>query len=463
MKNIKNVRFAILCLYVILILSGCKKLIEIDPPIDKITGNSVFSDPASAAKVLTGIYYDMSVGGSVFAGSNSLSVRLAYASDELVDVTESDPYYKNALSAKGDVDFWIQLYKYIFRANAAIEGISTSDALSAKLKSQLLGEAKFIRALNYFYLINLYGDVPLLLTTDYTVNALSPRKPKAEIYAQIINDLKEAKLALSADYLGGNAQVQSSQRTRPNQNTASALLARVYLYTEDWQKAEAESSLLISQSDKYALDIPESNFLFNSREAIWQLETAEYIHATADALYFIPGIDRTELSFHLSPALVSEFSSPDLRKSNNMMEFLSTGLYYPYKYKSVSDNPIGEYLMVFRLSEQYLIRAEARANQGKLAGSNSAKSDVDAVRLRSGLSASDAVTKDEILDVVMEERRLELFTEWGHRWFDLKRTGRIDDVLKNAKGIAWQSTDQLLPIPNSELQKDKNLIQNPGY
>jgi hypothetical protein len=116
---------------------------------------------------------------------------------------------------------------------------------------------------------------------------------------------------------------------------------------------------------------------------------------------------------------------------------------------------------VLRLAEQYLIRAEARANQNNIAG---AVDDINVIRTRAGLPAvSQGVSKDQCLLAIEQERRIELFTEWGHRWFDLKRTNRADAVLSTLKSPNWQSADRLYPIPQSELETDVHLNQNPGY
>src|SRR3546814_2883222 len=102
---------------------------------------------------------------------------------------------------------------------------------------------------------------------------------------------------------------------------------------------------------------------------------------------------------------------------------------------------------MLRLAERYLIRAEARARQDKLAGPDGATFDINAIRLRSGLDATDALTKEQLLAAIEQERRVELFAEWGHRWFDLKRTARASEILKPQKGENWQQTDMLYPIP----------------
>ncbi|MCK9305851.1 MAG: RagB/SusD family nutrient uptake outer membrane protein, partial [Bacteroidales bacterium] len=142
----------------------------------------------------------------------------------------------------------------------------------------------------------------------------------------------------------------------------------------------------------------------------------------------------------------------------------------PYKYRSYSssstsnpDDSRKENSTVFRLAEQYLIRAEARAQQNKL---DLAIADVDAIRARAGLplieNTNPGIGKAALLDAIMQERRVELFTEWGHRWFDLKRTGKAVAVLSAIK-TGFSANDLLYPIPASELNKDPFLEQNPGY
>ncbi len=119
--------------------------------------------------------------------------------------------------------------------------------------------------------------------------------------------------------------------------------------------------------------------------------------------------------------------------------------------------------MVLRLAEQYLIRAEARAETGDLTG---ALDDLNVIRSRAGLANSTASTQEEILAAILHERQTELFTEWGHRWLDLKRTGNVDDVMPTVaaeKGGSWETTDQFYPVPLSEIDRNPNLTQTPGY
>ncbi len=162
---------------------------------------------------------------------------------------------------------------------------------------------------------------------------------------------------------------------------------------------------------------------------------------------------------------MNAFEAGDLRRKNWVDSSVVDGnvYYFPFKYK-VNYNPtILEDIMVLRISEQYLIRAEARAHKNlELTG---AVNDLNIVRQRAGLPAlSDNLSQDEILAATMKERRVELFTEWGNRWLDLKRSNMADSVLSAEKGQSWQSTDTLYPIPFNEIQTNVYLKhKNPGY
>lgn len=115
--------------------------------------------------------------------------------------------------------------------------------------------------------------------------------------------------------------------------------------------------------------------------------------------------------------------------------------------------------MVIRLAELYLIRAEARAKQNNITGS---QEDLNRIRNRSGLANITANTLSLLLSAIEQERRIELMMEWGHRWLDLKRTGRVNGIISSLKS-SWQPTDALYPIPKYELETNPFLVQNPGY
>jgi hypothetical protein len=462
---------------------GCKKLVDIKAPITSINQSNVYNDDGTAIAVLTGIYADMASGSQTagFSGNQSLSILAGLSSDELtlyngVSSEKYIAYYHNSLAPNPNPlqDFgsehWTPIYNWVFTCNAAIEGLNTSNSLTPAVKTQLLGEAKFMRAFFYFYLINLYGDVPLALTTDYTINSKLSRTPKTDIYRQIISDLKEAEDLLNSGYLDNKLQLYSGseERVRPTKWAAAALLARVFLYAEDWTNAETQATIVIDNGTLFALGTLDNAFLKNNREAIWQLQPVRGGHNTEDALSFImrstgPSDDNP---VYLSDQLLNSFEVNDQRRSKWVDSIIVSPAtyYFPFKYKiNTLNDPVSEYLMVLRLSEQYLIRAEARAQLNNISG---CESDLNAIRNRAGLANTTVNDTPSLLTAILHERQVELFTELGHRWFDLKRTGNIDAVMNSVtleKGGTWQSYQQLYPILYSDLQKNPNLTQNPGY
>jgi hypothetical protein len=364
------------------------------------------------------------------------------------------------------------MYPYVYTTNSAIEGVTSSTGLTPSIKNHLLGEAKFMRAFLYFYLVNLYGNVPLVLTTDYTVSSALSQASKADVYEQIKADLLDAENLLSENYLDGTLLKTYTERVRPNKWAATALLARVYLYNNEWANAEVKASAVIN-SGVYTLSTPTTAFLkasLNNKEAIWQLQPVASGWNTEDAKVFVINQAQGESKpVYLSQSLLNAFDTTDARKKNWIKDTTigSAKYFYPFKYKAAKQNdPVTEYVMVLRLGEQYLIRAEARAQQSKLIGANSAEADINTIRQRAGLTNTAASTKTDLLAAIELERRLELFSEWGHRWLDLKRTLRANAVMGIAtptKGGTWQSTDQLYPIPLYDIDKNHQLGQNDGY
>lgn len=455
-------------MFIILFTTSCESFVEIAPPKTESVSGSVYSNDAAALSAIRGIYHEMERTGFASGTTSSLNFLAGLSSDELRShFAALDDFYNNSLSPTNSIiynDLWSAGYKYIYYSNSAIEGLSASTTLSNDLKSQLLGEAKFIRAFCHFYLVNLFGTAPLLLTTDYRKNAIEIRTGQDEIYNSIVKDLIECQALMAMDY-----QFTSGERVRPNAHAATALLARVYLYRGDWVNAEVQASKVISTTSLFSLISDLNNiFLKNSREAIWQLMPITPNANTNEAVYFVPAsVTSVPAYVSLTDSFINSFEPNDNRKTS-WISFSTVGVNkynYPFKYKvNKTGQPLTEYSMVLRLAELYLIRAESRANQNNFTG---ALQDVDALRLRAGLPSKTLTipvpTTQNVMQAVEQERRIELFSEWGHRWFDLKRWNKADQILQPIKA-GWSSTDALYPVPLQELTANPNLNpQNSGY
>lgn len=464
MKKLKF-KYPLLLSFFLLLLTACEKELELEEPNTIITSNVVFSNDETAKSALQGIYNQLYLSNFSSGYLGSVSVLCGLSSDnlkpinanklELMEFQEHELLDNNSYN----MGVWQSAYNIIYLTNALLEGLENSTQISPEVTKQLEGEAKFIRAFTYFYLINLYGDVPLVLTTDYATNAVVNRAPTIDVYQQIIKDLN-----VSAELLGEN--YREGERTYVNRYVAMALLARVHLYLENWGLAETYSSEVIAQFSKYTLiDDLDQVFLANSQEAIWQLSPigrGANMTNTNEGLAFI--INSSMAYVKLSEDLWNDMEEEDERRTHWVNYYEELDAHYAFKYKIYySSDPVTEYSMVLRLAEQYLIRAEARAQQNNL---SDAIADLDKIRGRAGLDllsiTNPGISKEALLQEILKERRHELFTEWGHRWFDLKRTGKAEEILAPISP-GWEDTDKLYPIPGDERMKNPNLSQNPGY
>ena len=434
------------------------------PPQNQLVNTSVFSSYESANGAIIGIYSKMMESASANTFPHGYSTVLGgISSDELLYIPSgiySSPAYQEIAESNIQADnrelqnFWSQAYQYINYANAVIEGLEKSTLLADSQRLNLSGEALFIRAWCHFSLINFFGAVPYITSSDYRLNVNAVRLDESEVLDRIIADLKNAETALS--------ESTGNQRTRPDKWAARALLSKVFLAKGDWINAEQYSSTILNSNLFSLEDDPLNVFNKDGREVIWQLQpVAPPNYTIVDAVWFIPrmGADPTII---LSDSLLKSFEPDDKRFAAWVDSLIISGIpyYYPFKYKVIDNLNAEQYYIVFRLAEQILIRAESRVHNNDLAG---ALADLNQVRSRAGLTEVTTVDPDEILKSILGERRIELFAEWGNRWIDLKRSGHLDEIMSAVKGNSWDPTDKLYPIPRSEILADQNLTQNPGY
>lgn len=468
MKTNKKVHLAIISITILLSVS-CEEFVDIEAPNDKLIRSVVFDSEETALSALIGIYNELGAASYSNGGTNSIGYLTGISADDILNIAENNlprmEFQRNELLPDNQLNYylWSSAYNIIYLTNSFLEGITSTEQISQDLKDQWEGEVRFIRAFTYFYLVNLYGEVPLLLTSDYRDNELAGRDSQEAIYSSIKEDLHIAINQLPDGYTRG-------ERTQVNSFAAMGLLARVYLYLEDWEMAETLSSQVISQTSlyKFPADINEV-FKANSSEALWQISpiggSQVTTHTPEGRTYIIePGFSFFA-TVKLNEDLVNDFQETDERLKNWVEYDSSLNAYYSYKYKIWNSTtfPIEEYSMILRLSEQYLIRAEARTHLGKL---TSAMDDLDIIKERAGIplfsDTDQETTKQNLIKEILKERRRELFTEWGHRWFDIKRTGNANEVFGKSNPF-WQETDVYYPIPEEERKKNPSLSQNDGY
>ena len=462
MKKIYQYKGSVYILAMVIIaLSSCKKFLAIDLPKDQITSQAVFDSPANTLAAVNGMY--------TFALQPAN--MLTYQGDFLLGITADesrygldyyDEFMNNNISATNNdlANIWSTFYQVIYQANGIIEKVPGSP-VADNLKAQYIAEAKIFRAFGHLYLTSYFGDVPLIQTTDVTVTAKAPRTPKAQVLAAITADLKDAEAVLAPGTI---------RNGRFNKWMATALLARAYLYQKDWVNAEAKASTIIADSTDFIL-VKDLNkvFLRGSKEAIWQVSSAGTVNNnyTYMANTYVPTANTSlGVTTQLRPELLNAFEAGDNRKTAwvGSTTISGTSFSYNYKYKNTSTPTnsanIEDYVLL-RLAEQYLIRAEARAQQGNLQG---AINDINAIRARAGLTGiPNSTPQSAVLLAIEQERRVELFGEgYGHRWIDLVRTGRIDAVMSAEKPTTWKSIYSLFPIPQTQLANNPALTPNPS-
>lgn len=447
------------CLMFLLLGNGCKKFVTVDNVPDNILSSKVYNSLESANSGINGIYRtarDKVVSQTTL----SLTIQTGMYADEFYNTTPVlylDQYRDNNLLP--NATDWSGFYSTIYGCNAAIEGLSGPSSILDKMKQQFIGEAKFLRALSYFYLVNLFGDVPLITSSNIELSESASRSSTDAIYNLILDDLNDALNKVSSDY-----SISSGDRVRANKATVQALLARVYLYQKNYEKAESLSNAIIESGAYRLVDIKSLLYAKNNSEAIFQFDNTDS-DTNQDAVGFIFSLPP---SFLITESLSNVFEPGDQRKVNWFKSFDNEGKTYFIPNKFTSTTPgASELNTPFRLGEQYLIRAEARIQLGRV---NDGIHDLNILRTRASqlppnnlIGLPDGLTKGDALLAVERERRIELSCDLGHRFFDLKRTGRINAVMALEKPNNWKSTASLYPIPLADILRNSNLKQNPGY
>lgn len=336
---------------------------------------------------------------------------------------------------------WTDVYNGIKRTNAVLAGLDDVEVIDQATYDRLKGEALFLRALYHFDLARYFGPIPVVttLTTDATEIERPERDDLDAVYTQVVADLTEAASLLPP----------SNQAGRATSGAATALLARVYLDQGQYQAA-ADAATAVIESPAYGL-VDDYSAIFqaqNTQESIFEVQFSVN-DPNSHAFWLFPSSLGGRQEYAPSADLCASYEADDERFAATVSGDCGYGVKY-FRVANGDDN-----VPVLRLAEMYLIRAEANAQLD--AAADVVLADVNEVRNRAGLGDAEAATKAELLDVILQERRVEFALE-GHRFFDLRRLGRAVSVLD------LDSSDKLLfPIPQAERDVNPNLGQNSGY
>ena len=347
-------------------------------------------------------------------------------------------------------DSWNVMNQVVNRANHVIDKIPRLDmdlaGLPEKTRNQWLSEAYTIRALAHFDLARAWGNIPVVTTPTVNPSSASGVKqtPQQEVYAHVLSDLDKADALAGPDF----------DRNRVNIYAIYAFKARVYLYLKQWDKAEEYAGRVIG-SPNFEL-VSWENILAgkNTKESVWELA-----FSTSDKSNYFSVWSSDDYRNTLAPsrALYNLLHSEAGGKRSGLVKDVSTDTKLDYYvqllyWRPNNDNPT----YLFRIAEQYLIRAEARAKKPNpdLTG---ALNDLNAVRIRAETEPSAAAAIEQVILDIENERRVELAFE-AHRWFDLVRTERAGEVLGVTDRNKW-----VFPFPYNDVRTDADLDQNTGY
>lgn len=442
--------------FMLISMSACEGILEPEP-VDRITDDQVLTDGGSAQVVVSGIY----------RGLANMATPQIIAGDMMADHLQENGTFTQYieignydLSASNGIAeaLWSVIYSTAYRVNFLLEGLPEVTGLIDSDRERLEAEARFIRAYGYFLGAYTYGDIPIVTSTSISENRNVGPSPVNEVL-----DYVEEELLFTVDKL----PVITSNSGFLSNGAAKAALARFYLYRENWEEAERYATEVIDgvNTDDYTL---EANFEAAiddfSSESILEIVYSANDNPGTSANFSINNllvgrreiIPRDQIISALRSAggdrdIMLEFDADNLRSDDNGWTVVRYG-------------PFGN-IPLFRLAEMYLIRAEARAQQGRITGANGGLQDLIIVRQRSASADNleDISGQSQLLQAIQQERQVELAFE-GHRWYDLKRTGSANSVM-SAVSPNWSDTDLLWPIPLREIQNNPalNNAQNPGY
>lgn len=424
-------------------------------PIDLLVNDIVLNEPKDVEPVEIGLYnaFRVTRATAVIAGD--------LTADNLVHNGTFSQYrelgVKRITSSNASVaELWGNLYRTVYIANFMLERIPEVPGVSSAVRERALATAHLMRGLANFTAFVTYGGIPIVTTTDIDANRNIARATAEETMASIEADFTKAASRLP------NSGVAN---TFASNMAVRAAFARFYLYQKKYAQAEAYATAIIN-SGNYTLEPEFSTTVLDDRstESIFQVGYTIADDNDGNNLNTL-FVGRREIIPSNEEAAVLRSTEAGTRRVTIKFDGADqTGIdngFTVAKYGTAIEN--NNDILVFGLPEMLLIRAEARAYQGNVVGDNSAQTDINTLRSRAKAPVIGSVSQSQMIQTIENERRMELAFE-GHRWYDLVRTGRANQVMP-AFNPNWRDAYSLWPIPERELQNNPALVgfQNPGY
>lgn len=437
-------------------------------PLSQISSSQAFASLNSAEGVVNGMYNNLQ---TVYMWRVQVISDVASDMSQQVDTWDAlisaDEFNFSADNSEVE-DLYTSLYRCVDIANSVIANVPAMSVPQTNI-DDLTGQAYFVRALSYFDLARFFGGIPNVYGTDGVVIKLTPSEGITDADFAPRNTLRETYDQVEKDLLEAIAKLPETRsstalaKAKATKAAARALLARYYLYDQQWEKAEQFATDAIANQG-LTTSFEAIFKTKNSAESLFELQFTATDGAGLRQWYFpssLSGRGGTALHDQMYAEIVAD--PADLRAAF-IAKNTTANVYYPTKWSTAQN---ADNVQVLRMAEQYLIRAEARAEQGKL---TAALEDLNVVRKRAGVANSVAATKEALITAVLNERKLEFVAE-GMRWFDVIRRGLALTVfgdVKRSKGSLPSYSikvagKQVLPIPSAEMRTNTQLVQNEVY
>lgn len=462
-----------------LTLGSCSELLE-EVPADTLVSSNFYLTQSDALAGMNAVYGRLNKG---MYNRNFYLYTDEFTDDGMAGIGVNNPFIRaidNFTHAPVNDRFdsaWQEHYDGINRANEVITKVPAIN-MDATLRSRIVGEAKFVRALLYFNLVRLFGSVPLVLTPTSSTEGLDVEQaPVDAVYDQIKKDLTDAEAALPLTYSAGDVG-------RVTKGAAGGMLARMYLTRKDWNLTAQKCKELIDSKTYELWDDYAKIFQVgteNQKEAIFSVQFASNVSNGNTMMILsmprgkVPGLTGNEADVPTDD-LAKAYETGDRRREVTIRNSLDVGgknysftncffkYYDPATFSASTDSGVN--YPVLRYADILLMYAEAL---NELNGPTpEAYALVNQVRARARNGKTGIIpnliglTKDSFRDALYQERRVEFAFE-GIRWFDLVRTGRMVAVMKAHGKTSAQPFHVLLPIPQREMDTNRKLKQNQGY
>ena len=462
----------LIILAVMIATVSCSDELDLVPITEKSAAN-FYSNEQELEIAIIGVYAQLQNNG--LYGLDLIGVGEIPAEDTFEEIAANDGGRFGQLddfstNAENDLvnDIWRESYEAVQRVNVVLNRIMEIEYEDTNYRAERIGEMQFIRGLLYFNLVRLYGDVPLV--TEETENPSDffgqGRTPASEVYAQIEADLNAAISALPVGKVSG----------RPARGAAQAIMADVLMNQGDYAGAVPLLAAIVD-SDEYML-MPTTAEIFGednegNAEILFEVQYASGINGNREgesaASQFRPSGTTANAKGHNLPSVefVDMYEAQDTRATDYVgIDEDANPFYFSEKYEVSSTGPDDGSTdhIVVRYADVLLKYAEALNETGS---TGEAIPHLNAVRNRAGLGNTSATSQAAVSDAIEMERRMEFIGE-GHRWFDLKRTGRAVETMNawfaaNSINVTIDNNKLFLPIPQSQVDTDPAIVQNAGY